>query len=286
MLRCRKMDLLGTVDALPPTIGSDPNCLYLSSPPCLIGTASSEHAPILYCPSGNKIPPSSVSIGWEPPSISPVDIFGSPIGTSASYSKRNAANDSPMPSGDDSSGFSSPNCQEDDDITASSSAASDSPGRATGAGDHGALDCITAYSSTNHYIETRAPLQQADFNTYTDFEGTGSSQFEFRAKRKPISNFGQKVQKPGGTDGNSHKHNIIEKRYRDGLNDKFQELVAVLSMTASNRTSNRALSKGAVLGLAKDNIVALKHENELLKAKVEKLLSILPVWQVGDAAGY
>ena len=70
----------------------------------------------------------------------------------------------------------------------------------------------------------------------------------------------------------------MEKKYRDRLNEQFEQLLAALAVVSSDQNGDgldedalRSPSKSAVLGLARRRLLMLERENRMLAAEVERL---------------
>jgi len=83
-------------------------------------------------------------------------------------------------------------------------------------------------------------------------------------------------------------HNQVEKKYRDRLNDQFEQLLAVLAVVSPDQDGEglsedglRSPSKSAVLGLARRRLLTLEKENRMLTAEVERLGAVLQRFSQG-----
>lgn len=90
--------------------------------------------------------------------------------------------------------------------------------------------------------------------------------------------------KEDGDDHHHTRHNQVEKKYRNRLNDSFARLLAAVELTASDNDEGvdgedrlRTLSKGNVLGLASKRLLALEAQNQLLSSEVRRLKDIIYV---------
>lgn len=120
---------------------------------------------------------------------------------------------------------------------------------------------------------------KGDHNRFTGPSGNSDklqTKLQQRFVRVSASNWDQKPLRHREIRGDSY-YNPIEKRYRDDLNKKFLELIDVLDTPVIERSgcgSHEAdfspLSKGVVLALAKEKIIALQNGIKELQCGHEK----------------
>jgi hypothetical protein len=80
-------------------------------------------------------------------------------------------------------------------------------------------------------------------------------------------------------------HNAVERRRRDNINDRIQELCSLLPETALESTNlgpNNKPNKGAILRKSVDHIRQLQHEVQSYHQRVEELENTLKMYQQKD----
>jgi hypothetical protein len=71
-----------------------------------------------------------------------------------------------------------------------------------------------------------------------------------------------------------NRHNLVEKKYRNRLNQQFELMIATLAEVGEGDVDgdkDRTLSKSRVLQLARQTMLNLERKNQLLAREVDRL---------------
>jgi hypothetical protein len=91
---------------------------------------------------------------------------------------------------------------------------------------------------------------------------------------KPNTSSSAKLRAQGNARGSRISHSEVEKKYRDRLNNQFERLLAALPCPQTREDGDGgpiALSRAAVLDMARRRILALEEENKAYQALVGRM---------------
>lgn len=142
-----------------------------------------------------------------------------------------------------------------------------------------------AQRSRNLEVSTKSIELTNNSTTESDSEANNTntlSRSQIKPKRTNFPIKRGKKRKASGISAMNIRHNDVEKNYRNRLNDNFKQLSTALQRPIYDE-SNILLqeegfirpTKSRILALARQRILALEIENQLLNENIKKLSSVL-----------